>query len=513
MTGNGVVHLMTAGLANANQSDAPGSRCWLGSVLKLATSIRIQYKILGLVIGVVVLLSTMIVWQMGNILTTQMRHQLDKQAVSLGSDVAARATNELLINNAYAVYELIQNTLKNNEDVVYIFVVDAQGNVLAHTFGEAFPKDLLNANQIDSEEKFHLTAFRTEIGIVRDVAVLILDGKLGIVRIGLSENGLQKAVWQMTRNLLLIALFVSSLGLVAAVLLTRVLTKPIQQLVALTQRVAAGELDVQMSVSPGDEIGILAQAFNQMTKSLSQNHREREELMTQLKEKEEMRQHLLEKVMTAQEEERKRISRELHDETSQALTSVMVGLKVLETEAAYCGVAERVGEMRKIVAQTLEEVHHLARELRPSVLDDLGLVTALDRYVRDYSKTHRIEVDFHVTGFEGLRLPAPVEVVLYRIVQEALTNVAKYAQAKTVSVLLDWRENMVSAIIEDDGVGFEPARAVNTPGQGLGLFGMQERAALLGGSLQIESKLGVGTTLFIKIPINPDHENYKEEIG
>ena len=462
--------------------------------------VRVQYKILGLVVGVVLLLSSMIVWQMGNILTNNLRDQLDKRAVSIGSDVAARATNELLINNVFAVHEMIHNTLENNENILYLFIVDPQGNILAHTFGEAFPKELLKANAVSETNNYHLTDFRTEVGIVRDVAVPILSGKLGVVRVGMEENGLHKAVLQMTWNLLLIALFVSGLGIVAAVLLTRVLTQPIRELVSLTQRVTQGELDVQGRVHSQDEIGVLTQTFNHMTISLSQNHRDRENLMDELKEKEEMRLQLLEKVMTTQEEERKRISRELHDGTSQSLTSLMVGLKVLESEASLCAVGDRLQEMRRTVAQTLEEVHHLARELRPSVLDDMGLVSALERYIREYEAKFCTELDFHVSGFNFNRVSPAIEVALYRIIQEALTNVAKYAQASMVSVLLDWREGWVSAIVEDNGQGFDTKQTVTQPGRGLGLFGMQERSALLGGTFTIESQRQMGTTIFIKIP-------------
>lgn len=469
-------------------------------VIQFLTKVRIQYKILGLVVGVVTLLTCMIVWQMGNVLTTNLRDQLDKRAVSIGSDVAARATNDLLINNTYSVYEMIKETVKNNQDVLYIFIVDSKGNVLAHTFGDAFPAELQKANQVDSQEKYHLSAFRTEVGVVRDVAVPILNGKLGTARVGMDELGLRKAVLSMVWSFLAIALFVSAVGIIAAVILTRVLTHPIRDLVSLTQKVAQGDLKVQGVVHSEDEIGVLTKAFNQMTSVLSENDREREELLQQLREKEEMRVQLLEKVMTAQEEERKRISRELHDETSQALTSLMVSLKVLESEAFTCAVGERLQEMRQVVSQTLEEVHHLARELRPSVLDDMGLVPALERYIRDYAQKYRTDVDFHTTGFEGHRVSGPAEVALYRIIQEALTNAAKYAKAQSISVLLNWRENWVTAIVEDDGVGFDPENLTSSPSHGLGLFGMQERASLLGGSLKIEAKPGAGATVFIKIP-------------
>lgn len=476
-------------------------------VVQFLKKIKIQYKILGLVVGVVALLTSMIVWQMGNILTTNLRDQLDKRAVSIGSDVAARATNDLLINNTYSVYGMIKETVKNNQDVLYIFIVDPQGNVLTHTFGDAFPTDLLKANRVNTTEKYHLTAFRTEVGVVRDVAIPILSGKLGTVRVGLDEVGLRKAVLSMVLSFLAIALFVSAVGIIAAIILTRVLTHPIRDLVSLTQKVSQGDLKVQGVVHSEDEIGVLTKAFNQMISSLSESDREREELLQQLKEKEEMRLQLLEKLITAQEEERKRISRELHDETSQSLTSLMVNLKVLESEASFCNVGDRLREMRQVVSETLDEVHHLARDLRPSVLDDLGLVPALERYVREYGQTYGIEVDFHNMGFDGERVSAPAEVALYRIIQEALTNVAKYAKAQTVSVLLDWRDHWVSAIVEDDGQGFEPDSVITSPSHGLGLFGMQERATLLGGSFSIESRPGYGTTIYIKVPAKSDIEN------
>lgn len=468
---------------------------------------KIQYKILGLVVGVVVLLTSMTVWQMSNILTTNLRDELDKRAVSIGSDVAARATNDLLINNDYAVYEMIKETQKNNQDVRYIFIMDSQGNVLAHTFGDAFPSELSEANTVSSEDKYHLAAFRTEVGVIHDVGVPILNGKLGMARVGMDEVGLRKAVLAMVWRFIATAVFVSAVGIIAAVILTRVLTHPIRDLVSLTQKITEGNLNVRGVVHSEDEIGVLTQAFNQMTLSLRESDREREELLQQLKEKEEMRLQLLEKLITAQEEERKRISRELHDETSQALTSLMVNLKVLESEASFGDAGDRLQEMRQVVAETLDEVHHLARDLRPSVLDDLGLVPALERYVREYGQTYGIEADFHNMGFNGQRVSAPAEVSLYRIIQEALTNVAKYAKAQTVSVLLNWREDWVSAIVEDDGIGFDPKKVTTSPSHGLGLFGMQERATLLGGSLRIESQPGYGTTIFIKVPAALDFED------
>ncbi|MBI3910284.1 MAG: sensor histidine kinase, partial [Armatimonadetes bacterium] len=210
-----------------------------------------------------------------------------------------------------------------------------------------------------------------------------------------------------------------------------------------------------------------------------------------------------EKLILAQEEERKRVARELHDETSQALTSLMVGLKVLGTARTLEETNTQIGELRELTARTLEEVHHLALELRPSVLDDWGLVVALQRYVDDFAVKASLGVDFQMLGLDGQRLPPQGEIALYRIVQEALTNVARHAHAKHVSIVLKRQRTSVLAIIEDNGVGFDVAQVVSAPARDgrLGLFGMQERAALLGGTLTIESSPATGTTVFVEIPV------------
>ncbi len=149
------------------------------------------------------------------------------------------------------------------------------------------------------------------------------------------------------------------------------------------------------------------------------------------------------------------------------------------------------------------EVKTLAWELRPTVLDDLGLQTALSNYVEKWTERTRVSVDFHCAGLEDQRLPPEIETTLYRIIQEALTNVLKHAQATRVSLILELRSDHVFAIVEDDGSGFEAgdASSVNFTEFRFGLLGMRERVTLTGGTLEVESALGVGTTIFVRIPL------------
>jgi signal transduction histidine kinase len=198
-------------------------------------------------------------------------------------------------------------------------------------------------------------------------------------------------------------------------------------------------------------------------------------------------------VVAGQEVERRRLARELHDETGQALTSILLGLRALEE--ANTGVD--VDELRGLVVATLQDVRRLAVQLRPKALDDFGLVPALERLAQTFSESSGIRVQLEARiGDE--RLPTEVETTVYRIVQEALTNVVKHAEAREVSILLVRRDGMLTAVVEDDGGGFDSA-AVRT--DSLGLEGMRERVALHDGRLTIESAPGSGTTLRVEVPL------------
>jgi signal transduction histidine kinase len=226
-------------------------------------------------------------------------------------------------------------------------------------------------------------------------------------------------------------------------------------------------------------------------------------LWEQIRHKEALRGQLLHKIITAQEEERRRIARELHDEAGQALTSLLIGLRAMEKSASLTEVHTLAADLRKTVAQTLDEVHDLALELRPSVLDDLGLVPALVRYTQSCPTRFGFQADFVTVGMDGQRLPREVETVLYRIVQEALTNAARHASANQVSVLLQRRRGTVVLVVEDDGEGFDVAQVMASTErrERLGLYGMEERASLVDGHLTVESAPDTGTTITVEIPL------------
>jgi signal transduction histidine kinase len=205
----------------------------------------------------------------------------------------------------------------------------------------------------------------------------------------------------------------------------------------------------------------------------------------------------LRRVVRAQEQERQRLARELHDETGQALTSILLGLKPVEDALADHPARSAVADLRAQAVSALQDVRRLAVELRPAVLDDYGLVPALERLTEAVAEQAGIRVDFH-SALGDARLPSDMETALYRVVQESLTNIVKHANAHNVSVSLSRRAPGVAAVIEDDGAGFDP-RA--TREDAIGILGMRERLALLDGRLEIESRRGAGTTIVAEVPL------------
>jgi signal transduction histidine kinase len=203
----------------------------------------------------------------------------------------------------------------------------------------------------------------------------------------------------------------------------------------------------------------------------------------------------LRRVVEAQELERRRLARELHDQTGQELISVLLGLKAVEDAVDPAARVRALKSVREQVVETLHDVRRLAVELRPKALDDFGLVPALERLAQMVADQTSLKLDVEAQ-LGGERLPPEIETALYRMVQEALTNIVKHARAQCVSIVLSRFAGSITAIVEDDGCGFDPRVARD----GMGLDGMRERLALIGGRLKVESRPGGGATLVALVP-------------
>ena len=240
------------------------------------------------------------------------------------------------------------------------------------------------------------------------------------------------------------------------------------------------------------------------TKELAAANATLKEEMAERAKVEKQRGDLLQRIVSSQEDERRRIARDIHDKLGQRVTALRLQIASLSDDLGDRDKSDGSIELLQRTALRLDsEISFLAWELRPAALDDLGLPEAAKAYIEDWSHNYKISSDFDIRGFGTDRLLPEVETHLYRIMQEALNNIIKHANATNVNVLLERKRSGVNLIVEDNGKGFTPSRnGTRQAGDGLGLIGMRERALLIGGDVQIESSPGMGTTLFIRVPQN-----------
>jgi PAS domain S-box-containing protein len=261
----------------------------------------------------------------------------------------------------------------------------------------------------------------------------------------------------------------------------------------LTERKRREDELWQAHADLGARVQERTQQLKTANRALDTEHGERRQAEEQVRS-------LLRRLVTIQEDERRRLSRDLHDQLGQHLAGLGLKLDALAKRGAR-GLNAGVEDVRRTIGQLDNDLDLIAWELRPAVLDDLGLVVTLDNFVRDWSKEFRIAAEFHSRGLESFRLPLEIETNLYRIVQEALNNVYKHARAHRVGVILERRDDQAVLIVEDDGVGFDPTETDVADRERIGLVGIRERAAIIGSTLEVETAPGRGTTIFVRFPL------------
>ncbi len=286
--------------------------------------------------------------------------------------------------------------------------------------------------------------------------------------------------------------------------------RPLQSLVASTQRIAAGNLDEPLEPEGAAEVYELAANFEIMRKrlqellaserSLSENLEMRvQETSRALEDLCRAREHLLAQLISAQEEERRRVSRELHDETSQSLANFIVRLSTLSRLVDDQEVLAQLQVLRMQAAATLEGVNRIVMDLRPGLLDEYGLAPAVQWYADARLSENGVRVKMTIRGAQR-ELSSHAQASIYRIMQEAINNIAQHAQASHVQIVIDWQEDALRIEIQDDGRGFELQHALDSTKGHFGLLGMRERVLMLNGKMDIHTTPGQGTTLIFVIP-------------
>jgi signal transduction histidine kinase len=362
---------------------------------------------------------------------------------------------------------------RSDKDVAYVVVTDPAGRALA-----AFHQERATGRTGVSAD-----------GSLYEVMTPIREGsrELARLRIGISLARINSEVRETRIAIGFLTAVILAFGLAAVVLLSNVLTRPLREVAAGAERIAAGELDARVPSGRGDEIGQLANAFNDMAGKVA----ERDASLRQLSKR----------MLSVQEQERVRIAREVHDELGQALTAMKIDLQQMGRR--HAGLDEPLGALARTIDQIVELVRRIASDLRPAILDDLGVTAALEQQLRRVRESTGMKTTLVVD--EEPALDMLTSVTLYRIAQEALANIVRHAEATEVEISLTIRDGAAVLEIGDNGRGVAPEQVADS--RSLGLVGMRERASLLGGSVTIHGRPGEGTRITAILPLARDERD------
>lgn len=406
-------------------------------------------------------------------------------------------------------------------------LIDPDDRRLAELLQPPDTRSMLRVELRDSHGQLLAAAGAGRTSAVSGETTAAVDGTPWVVT--LSDMGVDPVapITAFSRRSLWFAPSLAAIVMLLGWGIARSVRQPLVSLTAAAERIAGGNLEQAIpdkaASRGGDEVGRLAIALERMRRALKasideieRSNRELERRVDErtrelaaanatLEDRERVRQQLLRKVISAQEDERKRVARELHDETSQTLAALGIGVDVA---LATCGGAaddathQRLAEVRRLVDRMHHELHRLIVNLRPSVLDDLGLAAAIAWFAERQLAHSGVAVRCEL-GDLDLRLPSEIETAIFRAVQESIVNIARHANAESVLIQGSVADGRLVVEIEDDGDGFDPQRIVRSPEslRGVGLLGMRERIEILGGSLEIESDPGGGTRVVMRVPV------------
>ncbi len=395
--------------------------------------------------------------------------------------------------------------------------------ILPVKFGGTSYIDIIDSNQVVLASTVPQHLFKSQSGGQEGVLTEMVSLSGAPWSVAVSQ--LESESLAPARNLEQMFIVVGLLSLVVVFFLSwgmaQSLVKPIGQLKTVAQNISRGNLLQPVPDMGTDEIGELGQSFDvmrielkksleeiqewnrQLEAKIEERTRQLHESYLEVERKEAARGQLLQKILMVQEEERKRVARELHDETTQSILGLVMKLEAAAAipDAAVSKIKHMLTDIRTLAVNTLDNVHKVIFDLRPSVLDDLGLLSAVRWYAQHRLDESGIKARVEVTG-EERPLPPTVEISLFRVVQEAITNIIRHAQASNVLLNVEFKDSAVGIEIEDDGIGFD-TETLNLPAgesHGVGLLGMRERVELLGGKFLIESQPGRGTRITVEVP-------------
>ncbi len=500
----------------------------VGTLLRTAAwrsfSVPIYVKILGIGFLVTLLFGAVTFYQIQVGVYQTHYKAYGETVLSVATSLAARIEGLVQAGDTAAIDREIDLMMASFVDLRYVLVQGPDGKLQSHgfTFPKEAPPDLLDnghdlcstchaplvfkelsTDLLEVSPKMVLSAgklraYTRNHGLILEITVPIGTGDLGSIRMGVGDRTIAGVIQTITISLLKSLALCAVVGLSLALVLAYIIVKPIHNLVNATQCVRKGDFNVRAPVLSGDEVGQLSDSFNQMAQAL-------EEYRKEVDVKEAARASLMGRIVQAQEDERKAIARELHDRLGQSLSNTLLSIESCCKDCVH--ERQSCPGLKRDIRGLIDEVRQLAWDTRPSILDDYGLAQALHRYVTEMAKRVAFTIDYQCVVPPDLpRLPSQIEVTLYRIAQEAMTNVIRHAQATRVSVILMCGQTEASLLVEDDGVGFDTSSVDKREPPPLGLMGMRERAALVGGQFVVYSGKEEGTTIRVRVTVNGESD-------
>lgn len=463
-------------------------------------SLYVKFNVL--IVGAIFICGVLIGSLMLYTTRTQMERELDTAGLEIGQALSTAVGDDILLDDRFSITEQLVHIQTVNSQIRYIMVTLPNGHIIASTFTDGLPQGLPPVRQRRPDKKTDTMLFDSNEGMIREVLYPIDDGLIGYFRIGLTEGPMSELMRRRFAEIITLVLLICLAASWLATRFAHSFLKPIRTMSLAVRQLGRGNYCVKVEPQADDDMGRLARAFNTLSSRLYARDQENSRLLQTLQEKERLRMQLISQLFSAREDERRRISRELHDETSQSMVSMLAYLRIIRDRIPDASVRELVENVSTLTKETLEGLRHLAVNLHPPLLDDLGLVAAMEKYLDTFRRAQpQIEVTFVHDG-DCTDLPRPVSLLCYRMMQEGLTNIVRHARATAAHISLAATDRTLTLTITDNGIGLsrdmaEKARLDNH----LGLASMQERTELLSGTFQISSLPQGGTAICITLPL------------
>lgn len=456
-------------------------------------SIPLNIKIIGIIIFISLATNAATIIYIRNVFKEQSHARL----IDIGKEISKRLSSDsvdyIRSGNVNKLQKLLDTTVKSYPDVIYAGYKSRTGETLYAEKGKFSP----DSDDLPHKGGISMNTRKIAGDKVFDITNPVSGGKTGFINLILSEKNSNMILKHLIESILFTNLAITIIMIAISFLLVTVALSPINNLIEGIKLAKDENYDISLKASNDAKINQLITVFNEMVYRHRMLEKERGE-------KEMMRKNFAAEIINIQEKERKKLGRELHDEIGQFFAFLKIGLKFIYDQDDIKEVRKNVVNLRSDIDMEIEHVHDLAASLRSAVLDEIGLIKAVEMYVNDIVKKNNINVDFAASDVKETDIPPYIGTNIYRVIQEALLNVIRHSKSATVNIILKEEKENLTGIIEDNGTGFVYKK---NKIENMGIYGMEERIYLMGGTFNIESNPGRGTKIIFKIPLDKTDPN------